>query len=198
LTKKPTFETLSLLSRYVSDPTFFPVLELQLHKVTDSGQDFLRSVMMSKPDIRLSASGALQHPWIAHYLAENHTPTMQASLPRGLSHPNSVIPEPTMDSLIGPMGSWNTMSSQNTVTTIPSASIFRGTPLEYPSTERYVATQNPQTIMPSSGSRGNCVSSFKCSSCGCRGFCRVTCTTSWCSRFRSLYRSRVEREKLGR
>jgi serine/threonine/tyrosine protein kinase RAD53 len=50
---------------FIRDKTHFPVEPLQEENVSPKGIDFLQSLIVAKASDRVSATRALQHPWLA-------------------------------------------------------------------------------------------------------------------------------------
>lgn len=66
LTKKPTFKPIARLSSYAHCREEFPVSILEATGVSSPGKDFIRSLMASDPDNRLTSKQAIEHQWIKH------------------------------------------------------------------------------------------------------------------------------------
>jgi len=97
LTGKATFEGRAL-PNYTQDQTTFPHAQLRGHNVSDSAQDFLRSAMKPDPKQRVTAQGALEHPWMEKCNAVNLTPTIL----------ENYEDFPTMSEFSEELGTWTT------------------------------------------------------------------------------------------
>ena len=64
LTKEQTFEDMSLLSSYVQSLSIFPSAALRAHNVSEVGIDFIKSVMLPRPEDRQTAAKALLQAWM--------------------------------------------------------------------------------------------------------------------------------------
>ena len=104
LTGKATFEGLALRN-YTQNQTTFPFSNLRDHNVSDSAQDFIHSAMKPDPKQRITAQGALKHPWMEKYNVVNLTPT---TLENYEDFPTVSEGFPTMSELPEELGTWTT------------------------------------------------------------------------------------------
>jgi WD40 repeat protein len=101
ITKQPVFKNNGLLARYAMQSDPFPSADLLTHNVSTSGRDFISSLMVALPGMRLTAEAALKHQWIESYLS-------LAVQPSPLSQTTCSLPatDPTTEVL----ASWNSLS----------------------------------------------------------------------------------------
>lgn len=64
LTNTTPFQNLGDLFQYAHGMVDFPTTQLASCGVSEQGQDFILKLMRARPDDRLSAISAAQHPWI--------------------------------------------------------------------------------------------------------------------------------------
>lgn len=102
LTKKPAFQNLGLLARYVHDANLFPQHDLHEHNVPDQVIGFIRSTMRTLPVDRYTADQGLKHPWISTFAPESPTPEMPETGTR-LS----------MESVAEDLGAWTAFSAES-------------------------------------------------------------------------------------
>lgn len=65
LTKQPSFRNISVLFAFVENPDLFPMTALQDKNTSQLCTDLLRSILQPSPKVRMLASQALLHPWVA-------------------------------------------------------------------------------------------------------------------------------------
>jgi serine/threonine protein kinase len=64
LTGENFFHDLSRLGKYTAGVTSFPLGKLLARRVSESGCDFVKSLMAPNPQERLTVNDSLQHPWV--------------------------------------------------------------------------------------------------------------------------------------
>lgn len=69
LTNCTAFPSIASLLDFSRGALPFPTLKLTEHRVSDDGQDFIMKLMEARPDARLTAASAEQHPWITNILS---------------------------------------------------------------------------------------------------------------------------------
>jgi serine/threonine protein kinase len=79
LTKEPTFKNVRHLGDYAQNDQVFPSNTLLAHAVSNTGQDFIKCVMLPVPENRLTAAEALRHDWMACYTNHSSRPSSLVS-----------------------------------------------------------------------------------------------------------------------
>lgn len=64
LAKTAAFPSLHALLGYLARPDFFPSKFLQENGAGEKARDFIQSLMRPAPEVRLTSSQALDHPWL--------------------------------------------------------------------------------------------------------------------------------------
>lgn len=91
MTNTGAFPNFVELAEYCSGKKGFPTARLRAHGVSPDGQDFVASLMRLKPEERLLADEARQHPWIRAGM----NPESLAALSGAVGFPATSEPSPT-------------------------------------------------------------------------------------------------------
>lgn len=85
MTKQPVFKSFGQLARYATQNHQFPFETLLTYRVSIAGQNFISSLMVTTPGMRLTAEAALKHQWMARYLPLPVEPSPLSQMTRTLS-----------------------------------------------------------------------------------------------------------------
>lgn len=72
---QPTFDSLAKMTAYVKGNSHLPLDQLRVNlKITGKGCDFITRVLEIQSQLRLDASEALRHPWVASLAEVSSSP----------------------------------------------------------------------------------------------------------------------------
>jgi WD40 repeat protein len=103
MTKQPVFKSFGLMARYATQNHQYPLETLLTYRISTPGQNFISSLMVATPEMRLTAEAALKHQWIARYLLLDVQPSSSSSSPMTRA-------PPATDSITEVLASWNSIS----------------------------------------------------------------------------------------